>query len=82
MCRSVACAILVLDAVCSWVYLRRGRENFEVSASMEAFISWVSKRTLERGVDRSRGTSVGLFVFRTIVLAKAYGEKDGDSRVS
>ncbi|RKF74829.1 hypothetical protein GcM1_237045 [Golovinomyces cichoracearum] len=82
ICRSAACAILELDAVCSWVYLRRGRENFEVSASMEALISCVSKRTFERGVDRSRGTSVGLFVSSTIVFAKAYGENDGDNRVS
>jgi len=45
-------------------------------------ISWESKRTRERGVERSSGVSVSLFVVRTRLLANAEGEKDGERKVS
>ena len=45
-------------------------------------ISWISKRTLESGVERSTGVSEGLLVARTRELAKLAGEKDGSRKVS
>ena len=49
---------------------------------MWVFISWESKRTLERGVERSRGVSVGLLVLRMRVFANWEGEKSGERKVS
>ena len=53
-----------------------------VSTSMCESISWMSKRTRDKGVDRSRGASLGLLVASTSVLAKAAGLKPGSRKVS
>jgi hypothetical protein len=45
-------------------------------------ISWESKRTRLKGVERSRGLSVSLFVVRTRLLANAEGENEGERKVS
>lgn len=49
---------------------------------MWVFISWASKSTLERGVERSSGVSVGLLVVRTREFANVEGEKEGERKVS
>lgn len=45
-------------------------------------ISWRSKRTRERGVERSRVGSEGSLVVVMRVEAKAWGEKAGERKVS
>lgn len=49
---------------------------------MWVLISWESNSTRERGVDKSRGVSVGLFVPMTRLFANEAGEKVGDKKVS
>lgn len=53
-----------------------------VRVSMWVLISWESKRTRERGVERSSGVSVSLFVVRTRELANVDGENVGERKVS
>lgn len=45
-------------------------------------ISWMSNRTRESGVDRSRGMSEGLLVVRTRELANDEGENSGSRKAS
>lgn len=45
-------------------------------------ISWMSKRTLDSGVERSMGVSEGLLVDSTRELANVVGEKSGERKVS
>jgi hypothetical protein len=42
----------------------------------------MSKRTRDRGVARSSGVSVGLFVVRTRELANEGAEKEGERKIS
>ncbi len=45
-------------------------------------ISWTSKRTRDKGVERSRVVSMGSLVLRMRVLANDWGEKDGERKAS
>lgn len=49
---------------------------------MWVFISWASKRTRERGVERSSGVSIGLLVVSIREFANVEGEKVGERNVS
>lgn len=49
---------------------------------MCVLISCASNRTRDRGVERSSGVSVGLFVVRTREFAKVEGENVGERKVS
>ena len=53
-----------------------------VSESMWVSISWTSKRTLERGVERSNSVSCGLLVARTNLFANDGAENDGSRKAS
>jgi hypothetical protein len=45
-------------------------------------ISCMSKRTRDKGVERSSVVSLGLLVLRMRVLANDCGEKEGERKVS
>lgn len=60
----------------------RGRAALVLMVWMWVSISWMSKRTLESGVERSMGVSEGLLVASTRELANVVGEKSGERKVS
>lgn len=62
--------------------MRRGNAELDVSVCMCESTSWMSKRTRDKGVARSSGVSVGLFVVRTRELANEGAEKEGDRKIS
>lgn len=66
----------------AWSDVSRGRAALVLMVWMWVSISWMSKRTFERGVERSMGVSEGLLVDSTRELANVVGEKSGERKVS
>ena len=69
-------------SACSFVWVSKGMANLVEIVWICLSISCMSKRTLERGVERSIEVSEELLVARTRELAKEVGEKLGSRKVS